>query len=454
MREIRPQAGPQEKFLRSPADIVIYGGAAGGGKTYALLLECLRHINNPQFGAIIFRRQLVQIIVQGGLLDNATELYRPLGAKIYRSLPPHIVFRNGSRIDFRYIRNDSDVYGYQGAQIPLICYDELTHFSEFQFFYMLSRNRSTCGVRPYIRATCNPDSDSWVASFIAWWIHPDTGYAIPERSGVIRYMYRVDGEIVWGDSREELAAKYHIAPNLCKSVTFISSSIYDNQILLQANPDYLANLNGLDVVEKERLLNGNWKIRPAAGLYFRRDAARIVDTIPDKIAAIARSWDLAATEITNENKNPDRTAGVLMARLKNGMFIVLDVVRVAANASDVRKLIKGTAAQDAAQYHCYTITIPQDPGQAGKEQAASYIRELAGYNVRTAPVSGNKIVRANSFSAQWQGRNVLLLKGDWNKVYLDEMDGFPDILHDDMVDASSDTFKAVALTKDWKALTS
>lgn len=452
MIEIKPQPGPQEKFLQSPADIVIYGGAAGGGKTYALLLECLRHIRNPYFGAVIFRRQLVQIIVQGGLLDNAIGLYTPLRVRVYRSLPPHIVFPSGARVDFRYIRSDGDVYGYQGAQIPLICYDELTHFSEFQFFYMLSRNRSTCGVRPYIRATCNPDSDSWVADFISWWINQDTGYAIPERSGKIRYMYRIDGNIVWGSSRQELAEEYGVDPALCKSVTFISSSVYDNKILLEANPDYLANLNGLPTVEKERLLNGNWKIRPAAGLYFRRDAVRIVESVPDKIAAIVRSWDLAATEITNENKNPDRTAGVLMARLRNGMFIVLDVIRQAANASDVRKLIKGTAAQDLAQYHCYTITIPQDPGQAGKEQAASYIRELSGYTVRTAPVSGNKVVRANSFSAQWQGHNVLLLKGDWNKVYLDEMDGFPDALHDDMVDASSDAFKAVALSHDWKAL--
>lgn len=452
MREIRPQPGPQEKFLQSPADIVIYGGAAGGGKTYALLLECLRHMGNKDFGAVIFRRQLVQIIVQGGLLDNAVSLYSPLHVKVYRSLPPHILFPSGACLDFRYIRSDGDVYGYQGAQIPLICYDELTHFSEFQFFYMLSRNRSTCGVKPYIRATCNPDSDSWVAEFISWWIDQDTGYAIPERSGVVRYMCRRDNELIWGDSPEELAAKYEIEPTLCKSVTFISSSIYDNQILLKANPEYLANLNGLDMVEKERLLNGNWKIRPAAGLYFKRDAVRIVDTVPDKIAAIARSWDLAATEITNENKNPDRTAGVLMARLKNGMFIVLDVVRAAANAADVRRIIKGTAAQDAVQYQCYTITIPQDPGQAGKEQAASYIKELAGYSVSTAPVSGNKEVRANPFSAQWQGHNVLLLKGEWNKAYLDEMDGFPDTLHDDMVDASSDAFKTVAITKSWKAL--
>ena len=83
----------------------------------------------------------------------------------------------------------------------MIGFDELTHFSRSQFLYMLSRNRSTCGVRPYMRATTNPDADSWVADFIAWWIDQDTGLAIPERSGVVRYFTTISDEVIWGDSR-------------------------------------------------------------------------------------------------------------------------------------------------------------------------------------------------------------------------------------------------------------
>jgi hypothetical protein len=79
------------------------------------------------------------------------------------------------------------VHAWKGAQITLICFDELTHFSAHQFFYMVSRNRSTCGVRPYIRATCNPDADSWVADFLSWWIDPESGHPIRERAGVLRY---------------------------------------------------------------------------------------------------------------------------------------------------------------------------------------------------------------------------------------------------------------------------
>ena len=97
---------------------------------------------------------------------------------------------------------ETTVYGWQGAQITLICFDELTHFSAHQFFYMVSRNRSTCGVRPYIRATCNPDADSWVADFLTWWIDPESGLPIPERAGVLRYFVRIAEKI----RRDEILA--------------------------------------------------------------------------------------------------------------------------------------------------------------------------------------------------------------------------------------------------------
>lgn len=97
-----------------------------------------------------------------------------------------------------------------------------------------------------VRATCNPDVDSWVAKFIAWWIDQETGYPIPERSGVLRYFCRENVEVKWGDSPEELSEKYGVEPELCKSVTFIASSVYDNKILLERDPSYLANLRKLD----------------------------------------------------------------------------------------------------------------------------------------------------------------------------------------------------------------
>lgn len=451
---LKPQEGPQERFLATSADICIFGGSAGGGKSFALLLEPLRYMDVEGYKAVVFRQNYTQIMAAGGLWDESSKMYRLLSNAVATMSPKaHWTFGGKAVINFDYLARDDDVYKWQGSQICFIGFDELTHFSEKQFFYMLSRNRSTCGVKPYVRATCNPDAESWVAKFIAWWIDPETGYPIKERSGVKRYFTRVDDTVIWGDTAEECAEKSGVDISLCKSVTFIASSIHDNKALLAADPSYLASLNALSLVERERLLNGNWKIKPAAGLYFPRNGIRIVKTIPDKLVTSIRAWDLAATEITTSNKDPDRTCGTLWGRMRNGQYIILDGIRVAKNAANVRDLIVSTARQDKTMYGTSKIFIPQDPGQAGKDQSRSYAKILTGYSFMSNPVTGNKITRAEPMAAQWQNGNIYMLEGEWNKPYLDEMDGFPDLLHDDYVDSSSDGFRIVSNYSTWGGLT-
>ena len=100
-------------------------------------------------------------------------------------------------------------------------------------------------------------------------------------------------------------------------------------------------------------------------------------------------------------------------------------------------------------WKCNNIRIPQDPGQAGKEQANSYVGYLSGFNVKVKVVTGNKVTRAEPFSAQVQAGNVYLLDGDWNEMYLRELEGFPDLTHDDLVDASSDAFTECSNSVTW-----
>jgi len=169
--EFKPQPGPQTSFLSSEADVVLYGGSAGGGKSFALLLEPLRNIQNPNFGAVCFRRTMPQIKNEGALWDESSKIYPFIDAKPNLS-ESFWKFPSGSTVSFAHLEHEKNVYDYQGAQIPLIMFDELTHFTRKQFFYMMSRNRSTCGVRPYIRCTTNPDKKSWVRNFIDWWIYP------------------------------------------------------------------------------------------------------------------------------------------------------------------------------------------------------------------------------------------------------------------------------------------
>jgi hypothetical protein len=276
MNRIEPQPGYQMKFLTSQADIIIGGAGAGVGKTFSLLLDVLRYTapqynqNDTKFGAVIFRRETPQITNEGGLWDESMKLFTLVNAKPQLSSPRSWRFPTGAKVTFSHLQYESDILAWQGTQIAYIGFDELTHFTKKQFLYLLSRNRSVSGIKPVIRATTNPDPDSFVAELIEWWIDPVTGFPIPERDGVIRYFTVDQDQYVWGDTKEEVLAKApHIAiglpegfdPNdLVKSITFIAGSIYDNKKLLETNPQYLANLKSQSIEDQAKLLDGNWKV--------------------------------------------------------------------------------------------------------------------------------------------------------------------------------------------------
>ena len=445
-----PQPGPQEQFLASSADICVYGGAAGGGKTYAELLEPLRHIDNPKFNVLILRHAYTQITAPGGLWDSAREIYPYIKGAVSGKTPKlHWNFKSGASITFAHLTRNEDCEQWQGSQICLIEFDELCHFTEYQFFYMFSRNRSVCGVKPYIRATCNPDADSWVARFISWWIDRDTGYPIKERAGVIRWMVRLKGVIHWFDNKEDAigyarddGVEEDQLPFVAKSVTFIPSSVQDNKELLKSNPQYMTNLLNLPMVERERLLNGNWKIKNHAGLMFQRGQVKVVPKNlinRQNIISLCRGWDLAATA-EDEKGDPAYTAGVLMAMMKDGQYAILDVINMRLSAGQVLSLIKNTAASDKAAYGYVKTRLPQDPGQAGKSQAAYYISQLAGYDAVARPETGDKTFRATPVAAQWQHGFFTVAEGDWNDDYFSQLEGFPESKFKDMVDATSSAF--------------
>ncbi len=261
--KIGPQPGPQESFLSSPADIVIYGGSAGGGKTFGLLLDPLRYVHMPDFGFVIFRRLSPQIINQGGLWDESMKLYPKVRAKGIRG-HTEWKFASGAKGSFRHLQYADTVEHWQGAQIPWMGFDELTHFEESQFFYMLSRNRSVCGMKPCVRCTTNPKAGSWVRKFLAPWLDTDPetkklSHAWAAESGEIRHFTRLEGKIIW------VSADWRDADgDPPKSVTFIRSSIYDNQILMQQDPGYLTNLKSLGEADRRRLLDGDWDVLDGA----------------------------------------------------------------------------------------------------------------------------------------------------------------------------------------------
>src|ERR1035437_2628868 len=288
----KPQPGYQTKALACEADILISGGQAGPGKTVALLLESVRNTDNKNFGGVIFRRTSVQIRSEGGLWDTSFELY-PICKAQPKETTLEWVFPSGAKIKFSHLEYEKNKLDWQGSQITFLGFDELTHFSDTQFFYLLSRNRSTCGVKPYVRATCNPDPDSWVAKLIEWWIDSETGYPIHEREGVIRYFIRYGTDYIWGDSYKEVADKAFFLPALLeksglkesdfiKSISFLPGSIYENKILLTKNPEYLGNLLSQDEQTRMQLLEGNWKVAISDNdIYNYYSFAGIFDNVKD-----------------------------------------------------------------------------------------------------------------------------------------------------------------------------
>lgn len=266
---LMPQEGPQWEFLASEADIAIYGGAAGGGKTWALLIDPLRWCDDVLFRAIIFRRSYPEIMNAGGLWDQAAAIYPLMDGAPSRAAVEYR-FGSGAKIGFRHLQHADSVHEYQGSEICYLAFDELTHFTESQFWYLLSRNRSTCGVRPYVRATCNPDP-GWVKSLLAPWVDD----RFPERradSGELRWFIRDAGQIRWVDRDTPDA----------KSLTFIRASVYDNQALLRSNPEYIANLKALPPVERARLLDGDWSVRREGLVYAGFDGCIMDGMAPDR----------------------------------------------------------------------------------------------------------------------------------------------------------------------------
>jgi predicted phage terminase large subunit-like protein len=168
-----------------------------------------------------------------------------------------------------------------------------------------------------------------------------------------------------------------------------------------------------------------------AGLFFHVDKLQIVDTVPAG-ARSCRGWDKAATA-----GGGDWSVGVKIAKGPDGIFYIEDVKRGQWDTASRDRTIRQTAELDG---RACKIKGEQEPGSGGKESAENFIRLLSGFPVSTEPATNAKEVRADPFSSQVNAGNVRLVKGDWNRAYISELQSFPHGKHDDQVDASSLAF--------------
>jgi predicted phage terminase large subunit-like protein len=420
---IEPQPGPQTAILSTPADIAFYGGAAGGGKTWALLFEAARHVDTPNYYGAIFRREIAQITIQGGLWDESQKLYPMVGANPSISSRKW-TFPSGSTIRFEGCEQEIDKLKYQGAQFGFLGFDEVTHFTASQFWYLRSRCRSMTGIRPVVRATCNPDPHSWVKQIIQPWLD---GLKQP-------------GELAWYLRENDDLVEVPAGTPDAISITFIPAKVTDNQKLLSADPAYLANLKSLSLADRKALLEGSWEI-VSTGNIFKHEWWKYYNEQSEYVDVV-RYWDFAATEATGKN-DPDYTVGLKLGKTADGFFDVLDVQRFRESPSETERRIVATAAADGK---AVTQFFEQEPGSSGKIVVDHYIRTvLSGYPAKAVKKTGSKLEEAKPVSAATENGLVRLPSGaPWVLPFTNEAAMFPSkTVHDDQVDALSGAFNQV-----------
>lgn len=250
----------QSEFLSREEDEVLYGGAAGGGKTDALLIDliamCTEH---PGSNTLLIRRRLNDLKKPGSAIPRSHEMLS--GRASWNGSESKWTFRNGSVLQFGHCQHETDVYNYQGAQIDRLAFDELTQFTEFQYRYLKSRVRATQpGVRTGTRAATNPGGvgHAWVKERFIQGRSPETPWSVRES------VQTPSGETGERDL----------------SLAYIPARVWDNQALLDRDPDYPVRLASLGDSLSRALLEGDWD--QFEGQYFTewRREVHVVEPFP------------------------------------------------------------------------------------------------------------------------------------------------------------------------------
>ena len=378
----------QAEFLLVPDRECLYGGAAGGGKSEALLAGALQYVDVPGYAALLLRRTYSDLSLPGALMDRASDWLTNTPAK-WSSVDKTWTFPSGATLTFGYLESEKDKYRYQSSEFQYIGFDELTQFSESQYTYMFSRLRRLKGSRVPIRMRSGSNP------------------------GGVGHEW-VENRFIKGDK------------------LFIPARLEDNPHLDQE--EYLKSLSELDPITRKQLLEGDWSVTPKGDL-FNRDWFQIVDDYP-RDARLVRHWDLAATR-AGKGSDPDYTVGLLLGE-KDGVYYVIDVQRMRGTPMEVERRVVQTAHLDGVEV---VVSMEEEPGSSGKNTSSYYRRLLAGYTYRAVRPTGSKRTRASPVSSQAEAGNIKIVRGRWNKAFLDELVMFDEGAHDDQVDALSGAFE-------------
>jgi len=396
---IRPHP-PQLAYLMLPQREALYGGAAGGGKSAALLTAALQYVDILGYAAILFRRTFADLSLPGALMDRARDWLGPSDAR-WSDVEKTWHFPFGATLTFGYLDTANNRFRYQSAEFQFVGFDELTQFPEQDYRYLFSRLRKPSEgplsqVPLRMRAASNPGGlgHDWVKQ---------------------RFITEAGKE----------------------GRVFIPARLRDNPSLDAET--YIKGLDELDPITRQQLLNGDWTARQG-GEKFRREWFEVVEVAPPE-ARYVRAWDLAAT-VPELNTDPDWTTGVKVGRHPNGMYYIADALRFRGTPLTVEAKIAHTAQLDGRSV---PIRMEQEPGASGVNTVDHYARiVLPGYDFAAVRATGDKATRANPVASAAERRYVKLVRGVWNGALLDELESFPVGAHDDQVDALSLAYQEVS----------
>ena len=399
----------QAAFLLVPVPEAFYGGAAGGGKSDALLMAALQYVDVPGYAALLVRETFQMLNQPGGLMTRAMDWLRGTDAT-WNSSDHQWTFPSGATLTFRHLAETGAERNFQGSEYHYIGIDEVTDLTEETYRFLFSRLRrgSESRIPIRMRSASNPHGAGLD------WVHR---------------RFVIEGQ--------------------ANGRVFIQAFLEDNPHLDQEA--YEESLHQLGPLTYRQLRHGDWTVRPSGG-YFKIEHFdhRFID--PDAVPgdlALCRYWDLAASE-PRKGRDPDHTAGVLLGKTREGISYVLDVKRTRSTPLTVEKLVARTAEADAAWARDREIDLPkirieQEPGSAGLSVIDHYRRSiLAKFDVKGVRSTGSKETRAAPVAARAEASELWICHGPWNTEFLDELISFPAGSHDDQVDALSGAYGELA----------
>lgn len=374
-----------------------YGGAAGGGKSDALLMAASQFVDYPHYRALVLRRTYPELSMPGAIMDRAKDWWA--GTKAQWVGDEHqMVFPSGASITFAHAQYEDDVRRFSGTEFHAILIDELTRFTEPMYRFLFSRNRKNVGdpIPLRMRGASNPGDigHDWVKS---WFVKPGAA-----------------------------------------GRPFIPARLRDNPSINQEL--YIENLMMLHPTERRRLLEGDWDVAEA-GAFFKRQWFPIIEEAPKRLSRVLRYWDMAGTPPDGKN-DPDWTAGLKAGIDAEQVVYGLNMQRFRASFQTVEQMVLQTAMLDGRQVPIY---IEQEPGSAGKAVIAYYKRRLTGFVVHGVQVRKGKTERAAPMASAAEAGNIVLVNGPWVQAFLDEAEAFPTASHDDQIDAFSGAFGQLVL---------